>query len=83
MSKAIQINLIIFSFFYLLTAKSLTCSCTICPDDNDKCETKPGGYCYASVRGVYNSTIQDDDMEYDYGCMPPEQNGGLLQVSAS
>lgn len=63
-------------------AKSLTCYCNIyCPDDSDKCETKPGGYCFASVRGTYNSTFNGYDTERDYGCMPPEQHGGLLQVS--
>lgn len=35
----------------------------------------------ASVRGTYNSTFNGYDTERDYGCMPPEQHGGLLQVS--
>lgn len=58
----------------------------MCPDeslDSEKCETKAGGSCFASVRGVYNSTTNEYDVEYEYGCMPPEQNGGLLQVSKS
>lgn len=71
-------------FFVLITAKSLTCYCNICPEeaiDNEKCETRPGGSCFASVRGIYNSTTNEYDVEYEYGCMPPEQSGGLLQVN--
>lgn len=71
-------------FFVLISAKSLTCYCNICPEeaiDNEKCETRPGGSCFASVRGIYNSTTNEYDVEYEYGCMPPEQSGGLLQVN--
>lgn len=80
----IKSHLIINWYSLSFTAKTLTCYCNVCPDeslDSEKCETKPGGSCFASVRGVYNSTTNEYDVEYEYGCMPPEQSGGLLQVS--
>lgn len=55
----------------------------MCPEESpnsEQCKTKPGGSCFSSVRGTFNSSTNDYDVEYDYGCMAPEQSGGLLQV---
>lgn len=73
------LNIFLFSFSKF-AAKTLTCVCNICPDDVEQCETRPGGSCFSSVRGTLNSTTNEYDVEYEYGCMAPEQSGGLLQV---
>lgn len=62
--------------------KTLKCYCEgHCPDNqlNGTCEPRPGGSCFASVEEV---TDDDGKIELDltYGCMPPEESGGLLQV---
>lgn len=46
-----------------------------------QCETRPGGSCYSSVMEVYNESTNEYEEERTFGCMAPEQSGGLLQVS--
>lgn len=60
--------------------QNYTCHCNICPNDIDHCQTRKGGLCFSSVRSVYNSDTAVLELEYDYGCTPPERQGGLLQV---
>lgn len=69
--------------FVFITGRILTCYCEgDCPDGLDfgKCETRPGGSCYSSVIEVYNESTGEYEAERTFGCMAPEQNGGLLQV---
>lgn len=47
---------------------------------NGTCETRPGGSCFSSVEEVLNESTDEWEAERTYGCMPPEQSGGLLQV---
>lgn len=67
------------------TARILTCYCdNSCPNNesNGTCETRPGGSCFSAVEEVYDETTGTYEEERTYGCMPPEENGGLLMVSA-
>lgn len=67
-----------------LTARTLTCYCdNSCPNNesNGTCETRPGGSCFSAVQEVYDEATGTYEEERTYGCMPPEENGGLLMVS--
>lgn len=73
----------IFFFFLSITAQTLQCFCDgHCPDNlvNGTCETRPGGSCFASVEEVMDEITGYLVPERTYGCMPPEQSGGFLQV---
>lgn len=75
---------VFFLFFSLVTAKVLKCYCDDCPEnatEEGKCETRPGGSCFSSVKAVHNVSTGLYEEERSYGCMAPEQSGGLLQVS--
>lgn len=47
---------------------------------NGTCETRPGGSCFSSVEEVLDESTNEFEPERTYGCMGPEQSGGLLQV---
>lgn len=47
---------------------------------NGTCETRPGGSCFSSVEEVMDSLNGYMVLERTYGCMPPEESGGFLQV---
>lgn len=75
-------QILIQNLIVIFTGRVLTCYCEgQCPDNtfNGECETRPGGYCFTSVDRVYDENGKEE-MEYTYGCMPPEHSGGLLQV---
>lgn len=38
------------------------------------------GLCYSSVHNVKNFETNNYELEYEYGCSPPEQSGGFFQV---
>lgn len=50
---------------------------------NGTCETRPGGFCYSSVEEVNDESSDDNGPNRAYGCMPPEQSGGLLMCKVS
>ena len=61
----------------------MTCFCDgYCPDNlvNGTCETRPGGSCFSAVEEVEDPLTNLIEAERTYGCMPPEQSGGFLQV---
>ncbi|XP_062548218.1 bone morphogenetic protein receptor type-1B isoform X1 [Armigeres subalbatus] len=63
-------------------ARPLQCYCEgHCPGNlqNGTCETRPGGSCFATVQEVTDEETGLTVPEWSHGCMPPEQNGGLLQ----
>ncbi|XP_044572452.1 bone morphogenetic protein receptor type-1B isoform X3 [Drosophila ananassae] len=67
-------------------ARSLTCYCDgSCPGNvsNGTCETRPGGSCFSAVQSFYDETTNTYEEERTYGCMPPEDNGGLLMCKVS
>lgn len=71
-------------FACIIAARSLICYCDgSCPDNasNGTCETRPGGSCFSAVEEVYDEGTGTYEEERTYGCMPPEENGGLLMVS--
>lgn len=60
----------------------LTCYCDgSCPGNtqNGTCEVRPGGQCFSAVEEVYDDFGQIE-AEYSFGCLSPDQAGGLLQV---
>lgn len=75
-------NYMIF-FYFVIPARTLQCFCEgHCPDNSQSgtCETRPGGTCFASVEEVKDEITGQPELEYSFGCMAPEQGGGLLQV---
>ncbi|TDG48946.1 hypothetical protein AWZ03_004630 [Drosophila navojoa] len=56
-----------------------------CPNNvsNGTCETRPGGSCFSAVEEVYDETTGTYEEERTFGCMPPEDNGGLLMCKVS
>lgn len=67
-------------------ARSLSCYCDgSCPNDmvNGTCETRPGGSCFSAVEEVWDEETQRHEEERTYGCLPPEENGGLLLCKVS
>ncbi|EAT35728.1 AAEL012125-PA, partial [Aedes aegypti] len=70
------------SLSLLILARALQCYCEgHCPGNlqNGTCETRPGGSCFAAVEEVTDDETGLTVPEWSHGCMPPEQNGGLLQ----
>ncbi|KAJ6646190.1 Bone morphogenetic protein receptor type-1B [Pseudolycoriella hygida] len=66
--------------------RTLFCYCDgHCPDNlsNGTCETKPGGSCFSAVEEVLNEINGEYESERTYGCMPPEEHGGLMQCKIS
>lgn len=69
--------------FFLFSGKSLICYCDgVCPDNsvNNTCTTRPGGTCFSSVEEIFDESTGELEPERIYGCMSPEDNGGLFQV---
>lgn len=67
-------------------ARSMICYCDgSCPNNvsNGTCETRPGGSCFSAVEEVYDETTGTYEEERTFGCMPPEDNGGLLMCKVS
>lgn len=68
------------------SARTLTCYCDgSCPDNavNGTCETRPGGSCFSLVEEVYDESTGAVEEERTYGCLPPEENGGLLMCKVA
>lgn len=62
---------------------ALVCYCDgSCPGNlqNGTCEVRAGGQCFSAVEEVYDDTIGQVEPEYSFGCLSPDQAGGLLQV---
>ncbi|XP_055376659.1 bone morphogenetic protein receptor type-1B isoform X2 [Condylostylus longicornis] len=59
----------------------LTCYCDgSCPSHtNDTCETKPGGFCFSSVDEFYDEYNGRYEEERTFGCISPDESGGLFQ----
>ncbi|XP_039948987.1 bone morphogenetic protein receptor type-1B isoform X1 [Bactrocera tryoni] len=69
-----------------INARTLSCYCDgSCPDNviNGTCETRPGGSCFSAVEEVYDEITGTYEEERTYGCMPPEENGGLLMCKVA
>ncbi|XP_037957772.1 bone morphogenetic protein receptor type-1B isoform X2 [Teleopsis dalmanni] len=67
-------------------ARTLSCYCEgSCPDNamNGTCETRPGGSCFSTVEGYYDELTGTYEVDRTYGCMPPEDNGGLLMCKVA
>lgn len=67
-----------------LPAGSLLCHCLgHCPPsstgNNGTCVAKPGAKCFAAVEEVLDPLTDELVAERTFGCMPPEDDGGLLQ----
>ncbi|CAD7079997.1 unnamed protein product [Hermetia illucens] len=64
----------------------LTCYCDgHCPGNspNSTCQTRPGGSCFSAVEAEYE---EETGMYVEYrtfGCMAPEENGGLLMCKVA
>ncbi|XP_055714034.1 bone morphogenetic protein receptor type-1B isoform X2 [Phlebotomus papatasi] len=66
-------------------AKALQCYCEgHCPDlkSNGTCEARPGGSCFSVVKS-YRDENHELVSEFAFGCMSPEQSGGLLQCKVA
>lgn len=73
----------LFNISFYFTAKVLTCHCDgVCPENglNNTCQTRPGGTCFSSVEELQDEATGELEPERIYGCMSPEDNGGLFQV---
>ncbi|XP_055920083.1 bone morphogenetic protein receptor type-1B isoform X2 [Eupeodes corollae] len=73
-------------FLLKVEPRTLTCYCDgSCPDNvvNGTCETRPGGSCFSSVEEVYDDMTGTYEEERTYGCMPPEEYGGLLMCKVA
>ncbi|EDW57262.1 bone morphogenetic protein receptor type-1B [Drosophila virilis] len=67
-------------------ARSMICYCDgSCPNNvsNGTCETRPGGSCFSAVEEVYDEITGTYEEERTFGCMPPEENGGLLMCKVA
>lgn len=80
-------NDIKIAFFYnqflLFFLKGLTCYCDgSCPGNtqNGTCEVRAGGQCFSAVEEVSDEITGLIEPEYSFGCLSPDQAGGLLQV---
>jgi bone morphogenetic protein receptor type-1B len=56
----------------------------LCPDGrpNGTCTAAPGAGCFASAEEVYDSDTDSLVAERTYGCLPPDDNGGLFACKA-
>lgn len=62
----------------------MTCYCDgSCPSNtqNGTCEVRSGGQCFSAVEEVVDDINGQIEPEYSFGCLSPDQAGGLLQVS--
>lgn len=72
-----QTSILVFYF------PGLTCYCDgSCPGNtqNGTCEVRPGGQCFSAVEEVIDDISGQIEPEYSFGCLSPDQAGGLLQV---
>ena len=63
----------------------LLCYCQgLCPDGrpNGTCTAAPGAGCFASAEEVYDSDTDSLVAERTYGCLPPDDSGGLFACQA-
>ncbi|CRL00751.1 CLUMA_CG014007, isoform A [Clunio marinus] len=66
-------------------AYGLTCFCDgACPGNmqNGTCEVRGGGQCFSAVEEVNDEITGLIEPEYSFGCLSPDQAGGLLQCNA-
>lgn len=71
-----------FDFYFV----GLACYCDgSCPGNtqNGTCEARPGGQCFSAVEEVIDDITGQVEPEYSFGCLSPDQAGGLLQVTQS
>ena len=65
-------------------SNALQCFCLgHCPHNdplkNGTCQAKPGAQCFNAVEEVYDPATGSYVPERTYGCLPPEEEGGLFQ----
>lgn len=68
-----------------LSEKQLNCHCDgMCPPNsiNNTCQTRPGGQCFSLVSEFVDEETGTLEQDRIYGCMSPEHNGGMFQVSS-
>lgn len=76
-------SLLTKTLFLLIDFKALTCYCDgSCPGNtqNGTCEVRYGGQCFSAVEEVIDDISGQIEPEYSFGCLSPDQAGGLLQV---
>lgn len=64
---------------------ALVCYCDgSCPGNlqNGTCEVRAGGQCFSAVEEVFDDISGQIEPEYSFGCLSPDQAGGLLQCNA-
>lgn len=65
-----------------LTEKKLTCHCDgLCPVDQDTCQPRAGGKCFSMIGEYVDEVSGLLEQERIFGCMSPDDNGGMFQVS--
>ncbi|XP_055684863.1 bone morphogenetic protein receptor type-1B isoform X1 [Lutzomyia longipalpis] len=82
-----MVFIFILALFWQLfvASKALQCYCEgHCPDlrSNGTCEARPGGSCFSVVKS-YRDENHELVSEFTFGCMSPEQSGGLLQCKVA
>lgn len=86
LSDSSQFLLITILFLHINHARTLSCYCDgSCPDNiiNGTCDTRLGGSCFSAVEEVYDEITGVFEEERTYGCMPPEESGGLLMCKVA
>lgn len=68
-----------------VSEKQLNCHCDgMCPPNsvNNTCQTRPGGQCFSLVSEFVDDDTGILEQDHIYGCMSPETNGAIFQVSS-
>jgi Activin types I and II receptor domain len=75
---------ILIHFIFSCVIAGLNCFCEgHCSESaqNNTCEVKGGGQCFAMVEEVYDDISGQIEAEYSFGCISADQASSLLQVS--